>query len=151
MGNSTIHHKKGLSGEERVTVITTLARVALFLYIPLLLFLTLYSFKEVELNLPKTLLGIPLDKIVHFLMFLPFPTLVWLSLSPSVKWTRSWFVQLAILLVGLVLASLTEYLQLLTKYRQFELWDLITNYLAIVVGTIVVIIIYLFSRGGRTG
>ncbi|MFA5713013.1 MAG: VanZ family protein [Bacteroidales bacterium] len=127
------------------------ARVVLLLYIPTLLFLTLYSFKGVDLSLPKTLLGIALDKVVHFLMFLPFPILSWFALSNRVKKRTGWRAILFLLLLGVLLATLTEHLQLLSHYRHFDFSDLVANYLAIVVGTIVVAIFYILKRDDRAG
>ena len=54
------------------------ARILFGLYLVAVAVLCFARFPESE-DVPKSLLGIPMDKIVHFLMFFPFPVLTYLA------------------------------------------------------------------------
>lgn len=113
----------------------TLFRVLFIIYIALLLFLTLYSFKDTDISIPKYIFGIMSDKVIHFLMFLPFPFLAWMAFGSYFKRLFPYSPKLLLLLLGLLLASSTEFLQKGTLYRQFDWYDMAANYIAILLGT----------------
>ena len=54
------------------------ARILFAVYLAAVLVLCFGKFPSSE-DVPKYLWGIPTDKIVHFLMFLPFPVLAYLA------------------------------------------------------------------------
>lgn len=83
---------------------------------------------------PKDFLGIGLDKIVHFLMFLPFPILTHLALSAKEKFI------IIIFLGGCIFAAATEYIQGLTDYRSYDLADLGTDILGLLFGSLITLI-----------
>ncbi len=74
--------------------------------------------------LSKLFWGIPVDKIAHFLMFLPYPVIAYIVFRPaySGKW-RHILVLLAVFAVGIGLAMGTEHLQGLSDYRSYEIED----------------------------
>lgn len=92
-------------------------------------------------ELPKYILGIPLDKMMHMLMFLPFPILGYTSFYPERKnaW-RELAVLAIVCLLGGAFAFSTERFQALTSYRSCETADLIADAVGIAIGAISVII-----------
>ena len=95
-------------------------------------------------NLPQTelyLFGLPLDKVAHFLMFLPFPALAYMMLWE--KGRRTWaelLILLSCLAVGVGLAFLTEHLQAMTQYRSSDIKDIYADMTGLGIGCIVVLI-----------
>ena len=95
-------------------------------------------------NLPQTelyLFGLPLDKIAHFLMFLPFPALAYMMLWE--KGRKTWaelLILLSCLAVGVGLAFLTEHLQAMTQYRSSDIKDIYADMTGLGIGCIVVLI-----------
>lgn len=92
-------------------------------------------------ELPKSFLGIPLDKITHFVMFLPFPVLGYTTFYPTEqsKWRK--FAVLGIMCVlGFAFAYSTERLQAFTSYRACETADLIADAIGICTGALAVAI-----------
>ena len=95
-------------------------------------------------NLPQTelyLFGLPLDKVAHFLMFLPFPALAYMMLWE--KGRKTWaelLILLSCLAVGVGLAFLTEYLQAMTQYRSSDIKDIYADMTGLGIGCIVVLI-----------
>lgn len=95
-------------------------------------------------NLPQTelyLFGFPLDKVAHFLMFLPFPALSYMTLWE--KGRKTWaelLILLSCLAVGDGLAFLTEHLQAMTQYRSSDIKDIYADMTGLGIGCIVVLI-----------
>lgn len=75
-------------------------------------------------DMEKAIFGIPIDKIAHFLMFLPYPTIAYIAFRPAGgrKW-RHLLVLTAVFAVGIALAMGTEQLQGLSEYRSYEIED----------------------------
>lgn len=94
-------------------------------------------------ELPKSFLGIPLDKMVHFLMFMPFPVLGYMSFKPYNKGS-SWkdFAVLAVLcILGAGFALSTEKIQSLTSYRSYEQADVLADFIGLSTGALMVLIL----------
>ena len=99
-------------------------------------------------DMPTDLWGIPADKIVHFLMFLPFPVLAYFAFDrftekfwPSVLWTSVAF------LAGCAFAAGTEYVQaLLLPYRTGDPADFKADLLALAVSSVIVLILDLSKQ-----
>ena len=92
-------------------------------------------------ELPKFLFGIPLDKVTHFIMFLPFPILGYTAFYPAVPSIWREFAILGLLcILGLGFAVSTEQLQALTDYRSCELTDLVADFTGIFTGVSTIII-----------
>lgn len=95
-------------------------------------------------NLPQTelyLFGLPLDKVAHFLMFLPFPALAYMMLWE--KGRKTWaelLILLSCLAVGVGLAFLTEHLQDMTQYRSSDIKDIYADMTGLGIGCIIVLI-----------
>ncbi|MBR1570836.1 MAG: VanZ family protein [Bacteroidales bacterium] len=118
-----------------------LFRVLFFLYVAAVLFLCFGKFDNTP-DIPKTLLGIPIDKVVHFLMFFPFPILAFLAfdqftdtIPATLAFTGITFV------VGIALAIGTEWGQAtLTDYRSGDHWDLLADTLSLTLSSLLVIL-----------
>jgi len=118
-----------------------LFRILFALYISILLFLSLYSFKETQVDLSFKILGLDADKVIHFIMYLPFPFSAWFAFGGIMKNSFGRYSKLVLFVSGLAVASLTELLQNTTSYRYSDFYDLLANYFAIFLGTILVLII----------
>ena len=88
---------------------------------------------SVDKDLPEAIWGIPLDKCVHFCMFLPFPILCTIAVSGKKPWRA---LSLSII-AGIAIVTSLELLQsMLTDYRATDIWDLVANLAAIVTGSL---------------
>lgn len=89
-------------------------------------------------ELPPSFLGIPIDKVAHFLMFLPFVILSYSSFSPTEKgFLRKLSVLGIFLLLGFIFAFATEKLQATTGYRSYEVLDLVADGAGLICGSII--------------
>jgi VanZ family protein len=81
-------------------------------------------------------LGIPIDKVAHFLMFLPFVLLAYASLiKPDIPAGRKAAVLAILTFAGTGLAAGTEYMQSLTEYRSCDINDLYADIMGVLAGT----------------
>ncbi|MGM9736359.1 MAG: VanZ family protein [Candidatus Cryptobacteroides sp.] len=94
--------------------------------------------------------GIPTDKIVHFVMFLPFPVLTWLAFfkEERIKWKKVGLCAI-ILICGMVLAAGTEVAQTFTEYRDGDILDFAADCLGMAAGLALVILVSYLSRKRR--
>ena len=124
-------------------------RILFFLYIAAVLLLCFGRFDHAP-SVKPSFLGIPTDKLVHFIMFFPFPILAFLAfdqftdnLKSSLLFTGATF------LVGILLALGTEWGQAhLTHYRSGDGWDLLADTIALTISSSLVLIrdIYKMKR-----
>ena len=99
---------------------TTLFKILTLLYMVAVAVLCFAKFSSLP-TVPGKFLGMDADKVVHFLMFFPFPLLAYLSFPFDRK---GLFATLGILVlifaVGCGLAGLTEYVQGRLPYRTMD-------------------------------
>ena len=114
-------------------------RILFGLYILGLLLLCFGHFNSTP-ELPTELWGIPLDKLVHFLLFFPFPILAFLAFDQYTETVRATLRFTGItLLAGVLLAVGTELGQaFLTDYRAGEPLDLLADLLALLLSSALV-------------
>ena len=119
---------------------TILARILFILYLAAIAFLCFMHADKLP-DMQKTLLGIPTDKVAHFLMFLPFPILAFLAYDHVTNkfWSAVLFAVLTFA-VGVGIAWLTEYVQGMLPYRSREITDLKADLLALGISTLGVFI-----------
>lgn len=119
---------------------TILARILFILYLAAIAFLCFMHADKLP-DMQKTLLGIPTDKVAHFLMFLPFPILAFLAYDHVTNkfWSAVLFAVLTFA-VGAGIAWLTEYVQGMLPYRSREIADLKADLLALGISTLGVFI-----------
>lgn len=114
---------------------------ALFVvYIVAVLCLTLLDLSDKTLELPKYFLGIPMDKIAHFLMYFAYPITGWLMLSYNKNMKIGQKHLFACLIIsGLAFAAFTETAQgLFTTYRESDPLDFVANIIGIFSGSITI-------------
>lgn len=118
--------------QKRITYIVV---TALFLlYIVAVLCLCLLNLSDKTPELPQYFLGIPMDKLAHFLMFFAYPVVGWLMLTynKTIK-MRQGFIFPVLLITGLLFAAFTEAAQgLLTTYREPDNMDFIADAIGII-------------------
>lgn len=121
-------------------------RTLFVLYIILLFFFSLYSFQSFPVNLSTNFWGVGADKIAHFIMFFPFPFSAWFAFGGQIKKIAKSFAYSALLITGIVVASVTETLQYLIPGRDSDWLDLVANYSAIFLGTLLVMFIDKYAK-----
>lgn len=71
-----------------------------------------------------TFFGLPMDKVAHFVMFMPFTILATLAfIHKETRPSRALAVLLLILVVGAGAAYGTEHIQSMTEYRSYDITD----------------------------
>ncbi|MBR4882379.1 MAG: VanZ family protein [Bacteroidales bacterium] len=124
--------------EKRKTYIIV---TALFLlYIAAVLCLCLLNLSDKTPELPKYFLGIPMDKLAHFLMFFAYPVTGWLMLTynKTIK-MRQVFIFPVLLITGLLFAAFTETAQgLFTTYREPDNLDFVADAIGILSSTFLI-------------
>lgn len=117
------------------------ARIILVLYMVALVLLCVLNFKTPP-NVQKTLFGIPTDKIVHFCMFFPMPILAFFAFDKYTDkvWTSLLFTLLTFV-VGIGIATLTEWVQSLTPHRSMEHADFIADVIALGISSVLVAVL----------
>ena len=120
--------------EKRKTYVAVTALFAL--YIITVLCLTLLNLSDKTPELPKYFLGIPMDKIAHFLMYFAYPVTGWLmfTYNKHIKIRHGYLFPL-LFITGLAFAAFTEYAQgAFTTYRDSDPLDFLANIIGIASG-----------------
>lgn len=122
-------------------------RVVLLAYILTVAYLCFGNLSNIRHDIPSSLFGIPADKIVHFLMFLPFPILSWFSFDRqpvSMLHTLGKIICLAA--VGCIFAGMTEIIQGMMPYRSEDVRDFYADMCGIGLASVIIIMIHLLTR-----
>ena len=125
----------------KATKTNILFRVLLGLYILAIVYLCFGTFQDLP-KISKTILGFETDKVVHFLMFLPLPFLMFFSYDFLTKmpWQSVLFA-IVTFLAGCVIAAGTEIGQTYTATRHGDPMDFKADTLALAISSILVLII----------
>ena len=118
-------------------------KILLFLaYVGLVAWLCFGTFTP-DPDIPRTIFGIPIDKCVHFAMFLPFPILGTLAFD-----FRSWWRTLCLstLLANLMAFVFETFPTRFNPARTTDPTDLNANLLGITLGLLIAILIGLFRK-----
>ena len=100
-------------------------------------------------QLPQLWLGLPADKVGHFLMFTPFPLLGYLTFEvKEMSVGRKLFLIAILIVFGAGMALGTEYVQARLEYRSSENSVLLADVIGLITGGIFTLI-YLFLRKGK--
>ncbi len=101
-------------------------------------------------GLPKVspdFLGIPIDKVVHFMMFFPFPFVAYEAFKPrSTKKSAHIAVLLVMYGIGLALAIGTEHVQGQLGYRSEDIKDFYSDSLGISCSAVLTMIYILIKK-----
>lgn len=120
-----------------------IGRCILAIYIIVILALCLGTFQGVS-GMWKTFWGIQLDKIFHFLMYLPYPPLAVWAFYQKNKW---WRLLLYILLIGIAYSGAIEIMQaLFTDSRSAEWGDLLANVAGMGTSALLMSLIYIIVQ-----
>ena len=118
-----------------------LCSITMALYIGLVAYLCFANFHRLP-EVPNTFLGIPVDKIVHFWMFFPFPILAYLAYDKLTDTPLKAFAALiSIFAIGCIFAGVTEIIQGSLSYRSQDPRDFGADCLAIGIASILTFII----------
>ena len=110
----------------------------------LLCFLRPSSLPEMEV---KTFLGIPIDKILHFIMFLPYPILAGLVFIRRDSTAAYFIAMLTIIAVtGICISYGTEVIQAHTGYRSYEIADFYADLTGIATGSMTAMAYFICTR-----
>ena len=121
-------------------------RILLVVYLCAVAWLCFGHFSSIP-NVKMSYWGIPTDKIVHFLMFFPFPLLAFGGFDKYT--TKPWhsFLFVAVLFgIGCLLAGATEIGQGFTQYRSRDPKDFQADGLALAISCLIVLIIDLAKQ-----
>ena len=116
-------------------------QIILVLYIAAVGFLCFANFHQMS-NVPRSFLGIGTDKIVHFLMFFPFPILAFFAYDRLTKtpW-QALAALVSICAIGCAFAGLTEVIQETLPYRTKDLHDFGADCIAVGIASVLVFVI----------
>lgn len=133
-----------------MTTKTILARILFFLYLAAIAFLCFMRVDRIP-DMQQSLLGIPTDKIAHFLMFLPFPILAYLAYDHLTNkvWSAILFA-VATFVIGSLLAYGTEFVQGRLPYRSMDMNDFKADAIALAISSVFVFIIDVTHLKKRT-
>ena len=99
-------------------------------------------------QLPQLWLGLPADKVGHFLMFMPFPLLGYLTFEvKGMSVGRKLFLIAILIVFGAGMALGTEYIQARLEYRSSENSDLLADGIGLITGGIFTFINILIRKG----
>ena len=122
------------------------ARILFAVYLAAVAFLCFGRFSNSQ-DVPMDLWGIPMDKVVHFLMFFPFPLLACLAFGgyrgtpgQAVLKTAAGF------LAGCAFAAGTEWIQTRLPYRSGDPVDFQADALALLLSSIIVLLLVLVKK-----
>lgn len=120
--------------------------ILFFIYIAAVLWCCFGNFNDVP-KPPISLFGIPMDKLVHFILFFPFPLLGWLAFDRfTIKpWQTVLFVTVTFF-AGCLLAAATEAGQSLTSYRTGDIKDFAADAVSLAISSVIVLFIDLYKQ-----
>lgn len=112
--------------------------VVLLLYLAAVLFCCFHDFGSVNVEI-KELFGYPLDKVVHFAMFFPFPVFCYLAFGWHVrKAFPATLLVMVFFVIGVIIAAGTEEGQTFTTYRTGDIHDLKADIVALAMSSAIV-------------
>lgn len=121
------------------------SRCALAVYFGLVIWVCFGHFDSLP-DMSRPIWGIPQDKIIHFIMFFPFPIITAFALNIGPRtYGKAFLETLLILLCGFAVAAATEVIQGMTTYRDQNLWDWVADATALTVSSLMVLIALLIQ------
>jgi VanZ family protein len=139
MGRGKIYNKKDMRAK-----ILVVSKIIFYLYLIVLLSLMVFTIHTEDINVPETLWGLGFDKIVHFLVFFPYPFLLWFAFKKRFEANILRSIYYIIPISGIAIAIIMEFLQSFNPQRNFDIYDITANILAVIVGSLILILYHLF-------
>lgn len=122
------------------------ARILFAVYLAAVAFLCFGQFSSTE-DVPMDLWGIPTDKVVHFLMFFPFPLLAFLAFGGYQGQVGKAVLKTAVaFLAGCAFAAGTEWVQTRLPYRTGDSADFTADLLALGIASVIVLVTDLLKQ-----
>lgn len=130
----------------QTTTKTVLSRILFVLYIAAICLICFASSDSLP-NIRRTLFGLDTDKVIHFIMFAPFPILAYLSFDHNTrkKGARILFVVIS-LIAGTAVALMTEALQFYIPSRTMDIKDFYADIMALGIVSVFVLAIDLTHK-----
>ena len=118
-----------------------LFRVLVLLYLAGVAYLCFNNFKSLP-SVSRTILGFETDKVVHFLMFFPFPIIsVWCYSKLPDNFGKAVFRRLDMMVIGAAIAAFTELVQTKLVYRSGDFRDWKADILALGAASLISLVI----------
>ena len=128
---------------------TTIFKILTLLYVATVALICFARFSSLP-TVPGKFLGMDADKVVHFLMFMPFPLLAYFSFPLDRKGLgRTLCAIVAIFVIGCCLAGVTEYVQGKLPYRTMDINDFKADALGMLFSSLVVFLSRVFSKSRK--
>ncbi|MDD4058102.1 MAG: VanZ family protein [Bacteroidales bacterium] len=124
--------------------VRVLFRILFIVYICMVFFFCLYSFKDTGVDLSKYIFGIRGDRIAHFIMFFPYPFSAWLASKKELREKFGKASHLVLFISGVSLAITVELLQSLNTNRESDPMDVLANLSGLLVATAIILILEKF-------
>ena len=130
--------------KHRLKVLSIVAFCIYLAAVAVLCFIRPSSLPEMDI---KTFLGIPIDKILHFIMFIPYPVLSGMVFISKEQKRYTAIATLFILaLTGIGVSYGTEMIQSHTDYRSYEIADFYADIAGIAAGSIITASCLIYTR-----
>ncbi|NCB98328.1 MAG: hypothetical protein EOM36_08215 [Bacteroidia bacterium] len=129
--------------------VSTLAKSLFFVYIIVILSIMIFTINTEDIKAPDFIFGIRIDKIVHFIVFLPYPFLLWLAFNKRFTGHGKFFLSVLIPITGILFAITTELLQSVNPSRDFDVFDILANILSVIFASLVLNVIHFINDRSR--
>lgn len=146
MGSSKVYNKEKM---RRFNAVSSLTKSLFFVYLTVILFVMIFTIHTEEIKAPDYILGIAIDKVVHFIVFLPYPFLLWLAFNKRFARYKNLFVCCLVPISGLIFAIATEFLQSVNPARDFDYYDILANILSIIFASLILNVIHFINDRSR--
>ncbi len=127
----------------------SLIKIFFFVYVIVIISIMVFTINTEDIKAPALIFGIEIDKVVHFIVFLPYPFLLWLAFNKRFTRHRKLFLRFLIPMNGLLFAIITELLQSLNPSRDFDFFDILANILSIIFASMVLNVIHFINDRSR--
>lgn len=117
-----------------------------FTYLLILFYLFLMDVNTSQVDFDLSLFDLPIDKVVHFTLYLPFSFIFYKSLEPTLANYSLFKTFIYCILSGFILSITTESLQAINPSRSVSFFDLLANLFGVVMGSLFLILILLFKK-----
>lgn len=118
-----------------------LFRILMVIYLAAVAYVCFGKFEHLPDVVTKQFLGFDMDKVIHFLMFFPFPILGVLCFDHITR--KPWHSILMVVLLfisGSVIAAATELIQGTTTYRVADEADFLADAIALAIASVIAFI-----------